>query len=97
MHAGHEELFRPRFFVSLVLSLPVLLYSETVQEWLGFSVPAFPGNEWIGPVSAVIVFAYGGVPFLRMAVPERFPSGRRTAAYAPDRRHQRLTHPGAGE
>ncbi|WP_409025328.1 copper-translocating P-type ATPase [Halalkalicoccus salilacus] len=70
MHAGHEEMFRRRFFVSLVLSLPVLLYSETLQEWLGFSVPTFPGSVWIGPVFAVIVFAYGGVPFLRMAVPE---------------------------
>ena len=70
MHAGHEEMFRRRFFVSLLLSIPVLLYSATLQEWLGFSVPTFPGSEWIGPVFAVIVFAYGGVPFLRMAVPE---------------------------
>ncbi|WP_273837867.1 copper-translocating P-type ATPase [Halococcus sp. PRR34] len=70
MHAGHEQLFRRRFFVSTLLSIPVLLYSETLQEWLGFSVPAFPGSEWINPVFAVIVFAYGGVPFLQMAVPE---------------------------
>ncbi|QLD89559.1 copper-translocating P-type ATPase [Natronomonas salina] len=70
MHAGHEEMFRRRFFVSTLLSIPVLLYSETLQAWLGFSVPAFPGSEWISPVFAVIVFAYGGVPFLRMAVPE---------------------------
>ncbi|NUC73926.1 heavy metal translocating P-type ATPase [Haloterrigena sp. SYSU A558-1] len=70
MHAGHETMFRRRFFVSLLLSIPVLLYSEMLQEWLGFSVPAFPGSEWITPVFAVIVFAYGGVPFLRMAVPE---------------------------
>ncbi|ELZ11574.1 copper-translocating P-type ATPase [Halovivax asiaticus JCM 14624] len=70
MHAGHEQLFRRRFFVSTLLSVPVLLYSETLQEWLGFTVPAVPGSEWITPVFAVIVFAYGGVPFLRMAVPE---------------------------
>ena len=70
MHEGHEQMFRRRFFVSTLLSIPVLLYSETLQEWLGFSVPAFPGSEWINPVFAVIVFAYGGVPFLRMAVPE---------------------------
>ncbi|WP_256301941.1 copper-translocating P-type ATPase [Haloarchaeobius salinus] len=70
MHEGHEQLFRRRFFVSTLLSIPVLLYSEILQEWLGFSVPAFPGSEWINPVFAVIVFAYGGVPFLRMAVPE---------------------------
>jgi Cu2+-exporting ATPase len=70
MHEGHEQMFRQRFFVSTLLSIPVLLYSETLQEWLGFSVPAFPGSEWINPVFAVIVFAYGGVPFLRMARPE---------------------------
>jgi Cu2+-exporting ATPase len=63
-------MFRRRFFISTLLSIPVLLYSETLQEWLGFSVPAFPGSEWINPVFAVIVFAYGGIPFLRMAVPE---------------------------
>src|SRR6056297_3020921 len=70
MHEGHEQMFRRRFFVSTLLSIPVLLYSETLQAWLGFSVPAFPGSEWINPVFAIIVFAYGGVPFLRMAVPE---------------------------
>jgi Cu2+-exporting ATPase len=70
MHEGHEQMFRRRFFVSTLLSIPVLLYSEMLQEWLGFTVPAFPGSEWINPVFAVVVFAYGGVPFLQMAVPE---------------------------
>ncbi|QKY18610.1 heavy metal translocating P-type ATPase [Halorubrum sp. CBA1229] len=70
MHEGHEQMFRRRFFVSTLLSIPVLLYSEMLQEWLGFSVPTFPGSEWINPVFAVIVFAYGGIPFLQMAVPE---------------------------
>ncbi|MFD1600271.1 heavy metal translocating P-type ATPase [Halobellus rarus] len=70
MHEGHEQMFRRRFFVSTLLSIPVLLYSDMLQEWLGFSVPVFPGSEWINPVFAVIVFAYGGVPFLQMAVPE---------------------------
>ncbi|WP_254762516.1 heavy metal translocating P-type ATPase [Natrinema marinum] len=70
MHEGHEAMFRRRFFVSTLLSIPVLLYSETLQAWLGFSVPAFPGSDWLTPVFAVIVFAYGGVPFLEMAVPE---------------------------
>jgi Cu2+-exporting ATPase len=70
MHEGHEQMFRRRFFVSTLLSIPVLLYSPTLQEWLGFSVPTVPGSEWINPVFAVIVFAYGGVPFLQMAVPE---------------------------
>ena len=45
-HSGHEGMFRRRFFVSLVLSIPVLLYSEGLQTILGFSTPAFPGSEW---------------------------------------------------
>ena len=70
MHEGHERMFRRRFFLSTLLSIPVLLYSETLQGWLGFTMPAFPGSEWMNPVFAVVVFAYGGVPFLRMAAPE---------------------------
>lgn len=69
-HAGHEQMFRRRFFISTLLSIPVLLYNETFQSWLGFSVPTFPGSEWITPVLAVVVFAYGGLPFLKMTLPE---------------------------
>jgi Cu2+-exporting ATPase len=69
-HTGHEQMFRRRFWISLVLSIPVLLYSPTLQDWLGFSMPAFPGSQWITPIFSVIVFLYGGVPFLQMAVPE---------------------------
>jgi Cu2+-exporting ATPase len=69
-HTGHEQMFRRRFWIALLLSIPVLVYSPTLQNWLGFSAPAFPGSAWIAPVFAVIVFLYGGVPFLRMAAPE---------------------------
>jgi len=63
-------MFRDRFWVSLALSIPVLLFSETIQGWLGFSMPGFPGSAWITPVFSLIVFVYGGLPFLQMAVPE---------------------------
>ena len=43
-HTGHELMFRNRFWVCLVLSIPVLLYSPMLQSWLGFSMPAFPGS-----------------------------------------------------
>ena len=59
-----------RFWISLVLSIPVLVFSPTLQDWLGYTIPDFPGSEWITPVLAVIVFLYGGIPFLQMAVPE---------------------------
>ena len=41
-----------------------------IQDWLGFTMPAFPGSDWVAPAFAVVVFLYGGVPFLQMAVPE---------------------------
>ncbi len=69
-HTGHEGMFRRKFWVSLVLSIPVLLFSPSIQAWLGFSLPAFPGSSWITPLFAVVVFLYGGLPFLQMAVPE---------------------------
>jgi P-type Cu2+ transporter len=69
-HTGHEQMFRTRFWWCLLLSIPVLLYSEMIQKWLGFTPPAFPFSGWIPFVFSLIVFAYGGVPFLQMAVPE---------------------------
>ena len=69
-HSGHELMFRNRFLVCLALSVPVLLYSPMLQELLNFSAPNFPGSRWIEPVFATVVFIIGGVPFLRMAVPE---------------------------
>jgi Cu2+-exporting ATPase len=69
-HAGHEQMFQRRFWISLVLSIPVLIFSPTLQSWLGYTAPEFPGSRWVTPAFAVIVFLYGGLPFLRMAAPE---------------------------
>ncbi len=69
-HSGHEQMFRERFWVSLLISIPVLLYSPSIQSWLDFPIPTFPGSNWITPVFAVGIFFYGGLPFLEMAVPE---------------------------
>ena len=69
-HTGHEMMFRTRFWWSLLLTIPVLLYSSALQSWLGFSMPIFPGSEWISFVFSLIIFGYGGVPFLKMALPE---------------------------
>lgn len=69
-HSGHELLFRNRFWVCLLLSLPVLLYTQMLQMWFGFTMPQFPGSAWIGPLFSLMVFLVGGVPFLQMAVPE---------------------------
>ncbi len=69
-HTGHEKLFRDRFWVSLVLTIPVLLFTPMLQTWGRFTMPFFPGSDWVAPLFAVIIFAIGGVPFLQMAVPE---------------------------
>ena len=69
-HTGHEMMFRTRFWWSLLLTIPVLLYSAALQSWLGFSTPTFPGSEWTPFIFSLIIFGYGGLPFLKMAVPE---------------------------
>jgi Cu2+-exporting ATPase len=69
-HSGHEQMFRQKFWVCLALTIPVLLFSSPVQSWLGYDLPTFLGSQWITPVFAVIIFLYGGIPFLQMAVPE---------------------------
>ena len=63
-HEGHAAMFRDRFWVSLALSVPVLLFSEMTQGWLGFSLPAFPGDDLVAPILGSAVFLYGGQPFL---------------------------------
>ena len=69
-HTGHEALFRHRFWVSLVLTVPVLLFSPMIQDWLGFTMPDITGSRWIGPAFAIAIFFYGGLPFIQMARPE---------------------------
>ena len=69
-HHSHEMMFRRKFWVCLALSFPVLAYSRAVQSLLGFSAPAFSGSAWLPFVFSLIVFWYGGIPFLKMALPE---------------------------
>jgi len=65
-HAGHDpEAFRQKFWLSLILTIPVVLYSEMVQEWLRYSMPEFPGSDWIAPVLGTFIFFYGGWVFLK--------------------------------
>jgi Cu2+-exporting ATPase len=63
-------MFRDRFWLSLLLTLPVVFYSEMIQEWFGYTAPRFPGSEWVAPVLGTIIFFYGGSPFLKGAVQE---------------------------
>ena len=67
-HAGHSvAMFRDRFWLSFALTIPVLIWSMDLQEWLGYMAPAFPGSEFMGAVLGTAVFLYGGPVFLRGA------------------------------
>ena len=70
-HAGHSvAMFRDRFVVALLLTLPTLVWGHMLQGALGYTAPAFPGSRWIAPLFGTAVFLYGGLPFLRGAVSE---------------------------
>jgi len=69
-HGDHAAQFRDRFWLSLVLTIPVVIYSEMVQEWLRFTPPQFPGSAWVAPVLGTVVFLYGGRPFLEGGLAE---------------------------
>jgi Cu2+-exporting ATPase len=63
-------MFRDRFWISLLLTLPTLAWGHMLQVALGYTAPQFPGSRWITAVFGTLVFAYGGVPFLQGAVRE---------------------------
>jgi Cu2+-exporting ATPase len=63
-HAGHAEVYRRRFWINLILAVPVVLYSETIQDWFGFTPPQFPGDGLVPPVLGTVIFLYGGAVFL---------------------------------
>jgi P-type Cu2+ transporter len=67
-HAGHSvDMFRSKFWLSLVLTVPVVIWSEHIQMLLGYTAPVFPGSRWIGPVLGTVIFGYGGWVFLQGA------------------------------
>ena len=67
-HAGHSVArFQKKFWLSLVLTLPVVIWSREVQHWLGYTAPAFPGSQFIPAIVGTVVFLYGGSVFIRGA------------------------------
>ncbi|MDQ1460071.1 MAG: P-type Cu2+ transporter, partial [Actinomycetota bacterium] len=67
-HADHAAEFRERFWLSLVLSVPVVAFSGMFADLIGYTRPA--GTGWISPLFGIVVFGYGGVPFLKGAARE---------------------------
>ncbi|QCU79715.1 copper-translocating P-type ATPase (plasmid) [Citricoccus sp. SGAir0253] len=70
-HAGHSTaMFKHRFWASLVLSVPVVVFSPMAAHLLGYHLPEFPGSAWIAPVLGTVIFVYGGAPFLKGGLTE---------------------------
>jgi P-type Cu2+ transporter len=67
-HAGHSvEMFRDKFWLSLVLTIPTVIWGHMLPRLTGWHAPTFPGSEWIAPVLGTVVFFYGGRVFLQGA------------------------------
>jgi Cu2+-exporting ATPase len=68
-HAHHAEMFRRRFWWSLLLTIPVVVTSEMVMDWFHYDLD-FPGVRAVAPLLGTVVYAWGGWPFLAGAVDE---------------------------
>lgn len=67
-HAGHSvAMFKDKFWLSLILTVPVMAYSEMIQHWLNVTPPSFPGSQYVPFVLSTIIFFYGGLVFIKSA------------------------------
>jgi P-type Cu2+ transporter len=72
MHASHAAGiadFKKRFYVVLVLTVPIMLLSQMIQHWLNIHF-SFPGSNYLLLALSSVVFFYGGWPFLKGLVDE---------------------------
>ena len=69
-HGDHAAMFRSRFWLSLVLALPVMAFSPMFVGFFSLSVPEFPGAHWVAPVLGTVIYLYGGMPFLTGGISE---------------------------
>ncbi len=60
-------MFRRKFWVSLALTIPTVVWGHMLAPLLGIQAPGFPGSRWIAPVFGTAVFLYGGRVFLEGA------------------------------
>ena len=70
-HAGHMvEMFRDKFWWSAALTVPTVVWSPMIQQWLHYQAPTFSGSRFIPAIFGTILFFYGGMVFLQGAVRE---------------------------
>jgi len=67
-HTDHSVAsFRDRFWISLLLTLPTIVFGHMLAELTAYQPPHFAGSEWIAPLFGTLVFIYGGRVFLQGA------------------------------
>ena len=67
-HEGHSvAMFRDKFWLSFALTIPTVLLSAEVAGWLGYTIPAIPGIEYVPAILGTVIFLYGGLVFIRGA------------------------------
>ncbi|BDA73942.1 heavy metal translocating P-type ATPase [Calothrix sp. PCC 7716] len=67
-HAGHNpEIFKRRFFICLILTIPVLYFAPSFQNWFNYEAIQFLGAGWVSPILGIIIYFYGGWVFLKGA------------------------------
>lgn len=70
-HSAHDPaIFKRKFWVSLALTVPTVLFSHGFQDLLGLTQPRFPFSEYIPAVFGIVLFFYGGLVFLKGALTE---------------------------
>ena len=60
-------MFREKFWLSLALTIPVVILSPDIQHWFGYSLPTFPGEQYAAAILGTVIFLYGGLVFIRGA------------------------------
>jgi Cu2+-exporting ATPase len=69
-HGDHVAQFRRLFWTMLVLAVPTVALSGMFAMILGYTVPGFPGAQWVSPVLGTVMYLWGGQPFLTGAISE---------------------------
>ena len=66
-HAGHSvEMFRQKFWGTLLLSIPTVVWAPMIQQWFGYDAPGGAvASRWVPAVFGTLVFAYGGWVFIK--------------------------------
>lgn len=65
-HMAHMGNLRQKFWVSLIITIPIIMLSSMMGLKLPFQF-SFPGSDWVVLILATFLFFYGGMPFLQGA------------------------------